>query len=35
MIGFVMLRSRIATYRLEQDLAAPPVMVGEEAGELA
>jgi heme exporter protein C len=30
MIGFIMLRSRIATYRLQHELAAPP-----EAGELA
>lgn len=35
MIGFLMLRSRLATYRLEQELAAPPILVGEEAGELA
>jgi heme exporter protein C len=35
MIGFLMLRSRIATYRLEEELAAPPVLIGEEAGELA
>ena len=35
MIGFLMLRSRIAGYRLQQELAAPPVLTGEEAGELA
>jgi heme exporter protein C len=35
MIGFLMLRSRLATYRLEEELAAPPAMIGEEAGELA
>jgi heme exporter protein C len=35
MIGFLMLRSRIAAYRLRSELAAPPVYVGEEAGELA
>jgi heme exporter protein C len=34
-IGFIMLRSRIATYRLHHELAAPPVLTGEEAGELA
>ncbi|HEX9985040.1 MAG TPA: cytochrome c biogenesis protein CcsA [Thermoanaerobaculia bacterium] len=35
MIGFLMLRSRIAALRLENELAAPPVFGGEEAGELA
>ena len=35
MIGFLMLRSRLATYRLSEELAAPPVLTGEEAGELA
>jgi heme exporter protein C len=35
MIGFLMLRSRLATYRLRQELAAPPLVTGEEAGELA
>lgn len=35
MIGFLMLRSRLATYRLQEELAAPPVLTGEEAGELA
>jgi heme exporter protein C len=35
MIGFLMLRSRLAGYRLRQELAAPPVLTGEEAGELA
>jgi heme exporter protein C len=34
MIGFIMLRSRLATYRLQHELAAPPAF-GEEAGELA
>jgi heme exporter protein C len=34
MIGFLMLRSRLAGYRLRQELAAP-VLTGEEAGELA
>lgn len=34
MIGFLMLRSRLATYRLRQELATPYV-TGEEAGELA
>jgi hypothetical protein len=35
MIGFIMLRSRIAAWRLQHELAAPPVLTGEEAGELA
>jgi heme exporter protein C len=35
MIGFIMIRSRIAGYRLRQELAAPPSLIGEEAGELA
>lgn len=35
MIGFIMLRSRIAAYRLQHELAAPPILTGEEAGELA
>lgn len=35
MIAFIMIRSRIAAYRLRQELAAPPSMLGEEAGELA
>ena len=35
MIGFLMLRSRVATYRLRAELAAPPSLAGEEAGELA
>ena len=35
MIGFIMVRSRIAAYRLRQELAAPPSLIGEEAGELA
>ncbi len=34
MIGFISLRSRIAGYRLRQELAAPPVRIGEGAGEL-
>jgi heme exporter protein C len=34
MIGFIMLRTRIAAGRLERELAAPPVHI-EEAGELA
>lgn len=34
MIGFIMLRARVAGYRLRQELAAPPVRIGEEAGEL-
>ncbi|HEX7706803.1 MAG TPA: cytochrome c biogenesis protein CcsA [Thermoanaerobaculia bacterium] len=35
MIGFIMLRARIADQRLQQELTAPPEMMGEEAGELA
>jgi heme exporter protein C len=35
MIGFIMIRSRIAALRLESELAAPPVRIGHEAGELA
>ena len=34
MIGFIMLRSRIAGYRLRQEMATP-IVIGEEAGELA
>lgn len=34
MIAFIMIRSRIAAYRLRQELAAPPVQLGQ-AGELA
>jgi heme exporter protein C len=34
MIGFITLRARIAGYRLRQELAAPPLRIGEEAGEL-
>jgi heme exporter protein C len=34
MIGFIMLRTRIAAYRLREELAAPPLHIGEEAGEL-
>jgi heme exporter protein C len=35
MIGFIMVRTRIAAARLERELAEPPVRIGEEAGELA
>jgi heme exporter protein C len=35
MVGFIMLRTRIAAARLERELAEPPVRIGEEAGELA
>jgi heme exporter protein C len=35
MIAFITLRSRLAAYRLRQELAAPPALVAEEAGELA
>jgi heme exporter protein C len=35
MIGFIMLRTRLAALRLNQELAAPPVLSAEEAGELA
>ncbi len=35
MIGFIMLRTRIAAARLERDLAEPRTEIGEEAGELA
>lgn len=35
MIGFLMLRTRVAGWRLRQELAAPPSLTGEEAGELA
>jgi heme exporter protein C len=35
MIGFIMLRTRIAALRLNHELAAPPVLSAEEAGELA
>jgi heme exporter protein C len=35
MIGFIMLRARIADQRLQQELTAPPELMGEEAGELA
>ena len=34
-IGFIMLRTRIAAARLERDLAEPRTRIGEEAGELA
>jgi hypothetical protein len=34
-IGFIMLRTRIAAARLERDLAEPRTQIGEEAGELA
>jgi heme exporter protein C len=35
MTGFIMIRARIATLRLRAELAAPPVLRGDEAGELA
>lgn len=35
MLGFIMLRTRVAALRLQYELAAPPVLSGEEAGELA
>ncbi len=35
MIAFIALRSRIASYRLREELAAPPSFILEEAGELA
>ena len=35
MIGFIMVRTRIAALRTERELAAPPVQMSEEAGELA
>jgi heme exporter protein C len=35
MIGFIMIRSRIATYRLRHELAAPPALSAEHAGEIA
>jgi len=35
MIGFIMIRTRIAAYRMQHELAAPPLAIGEEAGELA
>ena len=36
MIGFIMVRSRIAQYRLQREMAVPPVLAtGEQAGELA
>jgi heme exporter protein C len=35
MIGFIMVRTRIAAARLERELAEPPVRAGDEAGELA
>ncbi|HEX6160500.1 MAG TPA: cytochrome c biogenesis protein CcsA, partial [Thermoanaerobaculia bacterium] len=35
MIAFIMIRSRIAALRLRHELAAPPVLSGEEAGEFA
>jgi heme exporter protein C len=35
MIAFIMIRTRIAGYRLQHELAAPPLAIGEEAGELA
>ena len=35
MIGFIMVRTRIAAARLERELAEPQPRIGEEAGELA
>ncbi|HET7435621.1 MAG TPA: cytochrome c biogenesis protein CcsA [Thermoanaerobaculia bacterium] len=35
MTGFIMLRARIASLRLQYELTEPPVLSGEEAGELA
>jgi heme exporter protein C len=35
MIGFLMLRTRVAALRLGNELAAPPMPSGQEAGELA
>jgi heme exporter protein C len=35
MIGFIMVRTRIAAARLERELAEPPVRISDEAGELA
>jgi heme exporter protein C len=35
MMAFIMLRSRLAAYRLRQELAEPPAVLGQEAGELA
>jgi heme exporter protein C len=35
MIGFIMLRTRLAALRLNHELAAPPELSAEEAGELA
>ena len=35
MIAFVAIRSRVAAYRMRQELAAPPTYIGQEAGELA
>jgi heme exporter protein C len=35
MIAFVAIRSRVAAYRMRQELAAPPTFIGQEAGELA
>lgn len=35
MIGFIMIRTRIAGYRLQSEMDAPPILVGKEAGELA
>jgi heme exporter protein C len=34
MIAFIMIRSRVASYRLQHELAAPPVLTGQEAGEM-
>jgi heme exporter protein C len=35
MIGFIMVRTRIAAARLERELSEPPVRAGDRAGELA
>ncbi len=35
MIGFIMLRTRIAVLRLDAELAMPPILTAEETGELA
>lgn len=35
MLGFVIVRSRVASLRLDSEMAMPPLMVAEETGELA
>ncbi|HEV3485051.1 MAG TPA: hypothetical protein VG106_06570 [Vicinamibacterales bacterium] len=35
MIGFIILRTRVARQKLEREMAAPPLMTQQEAGELA